>query len=89
MRPGDVVGHRRPNQDPHAQALRHHALAAAALATPAAAPGLRILFLVSAHNSLSQRAQVALTELGHDVSGRGRGLGRRDGGGGRAPSSPS
>jgi putative two-component system protein, hydrogenase maturation factor HypX/HoxX len=34
---------------------------------PAAQP-LRILFLVSAHNSLSQRAQVALTELGHQVS---------------------
>jgi putative two-component system hydrogenase maturation factor HypX/HoxX len=29
---------------------------------------LRILFLVSAHNSLSQRAWVALTELGHGVS---------------------
>jgi putative two-component system protein, hydrogenase maturation factor HypX/HoxX len=29
---------------------------------------LRILFLVSAHNGLSQRAQVALTELGHDVT---------------------
>jgi putative two-component system hydrogenase maturation factor HypX/HoxX len=28
---------------------------------------LRILFLVSAHNSLSQRAQIALTELGHSV----------------------
>jgi putative two-component system hydrogenase maturation factor HypX/HoxX len=28
---------------------------------------MRILFLVSAHNSLSQRAWVALTELGHDV----------------------
>jgi putative two-component system hydrogenase maturation factor HypX/HoxX len=34
---------------------------------PAARP-LRILFLVSAHNSLSQRAQIALTELGHEVS---------------------
>jgi putative two-component system hydrogenase maturation factor HypX/HoxX len=34
---------------------------------PAATP-LRVLFLVSAHNSLSQRAQVALTELGHEVS---------------------
>ncbi len=34
---------------------------------PAEQP-LRILFLVSAHNSLSQRAEVALTELGHDVS---------------------
>jgi putative two-component system hydrogenase maturation factor HypX/HoxX len=29
---------------------------------------LRILFLVSAHNSLSQRAQIALTELGHTVA---------------------
>ncbi len=29
---------------------------------------LRILFLVSAHNSLSQQAWVALTEVGHDVS---------------------
>ena len=32
-----------------------------------AANPLRILFLVSAHNSLSQRAQIALTELGHKV----------------------
>jgi putative two-component system protein, hydrogenase maturation factor HypX/HoxX len=31
------------------------------------AGGLRILFLVSAHNSLSQRAWIALSELGHDV----------------------
>ena len=32
-------------------------------------PGsLRVLFLVSAHNSLSQRAWIALTELGHDVT---------------------
>lgn len=29
---------------------------------------LRILFLVSAHNSLSQRAYIALTELGHEVA---------------------
>jgi putative two-component system hydrogenase maturation factor HypX/HoxX len=29
---------------------------------------LRILFLVSAHNSLSQRAYVAVSEMGHDVS---------------------
>jgi putative two-component system protein, hydrogenase maturation factor HypX/HoxX len=29
---------------------------------------LRILFLVSAHNSLSQRAYIALTELGHEVT---------------------
>jgi hypothetical protein len=28
---------------------------------------LRILFLVSAHNSLSQRIFIALTEQGHDV----------------------
>jgi putative two-component system hydrogenase maturation factor HypX/HoxX len=29
---------------------------------------MQILFLVSAHNSLSQRAQIALNELGHDVA---------------------
>jgi putative two-component system protein, hydrogenase maturation factor HypX/HoxX len=29
---------------------------------------LRILFLVSAHNGLSQCAWVALTELGHEVT---------------------
>ena len=29
---------------------------------------MRILFLVSAHNSLSQRAQIALAELGHEIS---------------------
>jgi len=29
---------------------------------------MQILFLVSAHNSLSQRAWIALTELGHDVA---------------------
>ena len=33
----------------------------------ALAPSRRILFLVSAHNSLSQRALIALTELGHRV----------------------
>jgi putative two-component system protein, hydrogenase maturation factor HypX/HoxX len=33
-----------------------------------AARRLRILFLVSAHNSLSQRAYIALTEMGHQVS---------------------
>jgi putative two-component system hydrogenase maturation factor HypX/HoxX len=49
-------------------------LAASARAVPAAAPAqraerpLRILFVVSAHNSLSQRAFVALTDLGHDIS---------------------
>ncbi|MGH2947196.1 MAG: hydrogenase maturation protein [Solirubrobacteraceae bacterium] len=32
-----------------------------------AARSLRVLFLVSAHNSLSQRALIALTELGHQV----------------------
>jgi putative two-component system hydrogenase maturation factor HypX/HoxX len=31
------------------------------------ARALRVLFLVSAHNSLSQRAYIALTELGHSV----------------------
>ncbi len=35
---------------------------------PSMRPGLRVLFLVSAHNSLSQRAYVALTERGHQVS---------------------
>jgi putative two-component system hydrogenase maturation factor HypX/HoxX len=30
--------------------------------------GLRVLFLGSAHNSLSQRAWIALTELGHEVT---------------------
>jgi putative two-component system protein, hydrogenase maturation factor HypX/HoxX len=35
---------------------------------PFALGRLRILFLVSAHNSLSQRVEVALTELGHRVS---------------------
>ncbi len=43
------------------------ALALAPLATPADARGLRILFIASAHNSLSQRVLVALTELGHRV----------------------
>ena len=33
----------------------------------AADSSLRILFLVSAHNGLSQRAWIALTELGHEV----------------------
>ena len=42
----------------------------------------RILFLVSAHNSLSQRAWIELTERGHDVTVAGRRLERRDGGGG-------
>ncbi len=32
------------------------------------ARSLRILFLVSAHNSLSQRAWIAVTELGHEVT---------------------
>ena len=32
------------------------------------ARSLRVLFLVSAHNSVSQRAWIALTELGHEVT---------------------
>jgi putative two-component system hydrogenase maturation factor HypX/HoxX len=39
--------------------------------TPAAAAvagGRRVLFLVSAHNSLSQRAQIALEALGHSIT---------------------
>ena len=35
---------------------------------------LRILFVTSAHNSLSQRAYIALTEMGHDVTVAGRRL---------------
>jgi putative two-component system hydrogenase maturation factor HypX/HoxX len=42
--------------------MRHLAIA------PSPARPLRILFLVTAHNSLSQRALVALTELGHHVT---------------------
>jgi putative two-component system hydrogenase maturation factor HypX/HoxX len=45
---------------------------AAAIAAPAARPpagrGLRILFVVSAHNSLSQRAWIALRALGHRIA---------------------
>jgi putative two-component system hydrogenase maturation factor HypX/HoxX len=37
-------------------------------AVTSAGRSLRILFMVSAHNSLSQRALVALTELGHEVA---------------------
>lgn len=35
---------------------------------PPGSRSLRILFLVSAHNGLSQRAWIALTELGHEVT---------------------
>jgi putative two-component system hydrogenase maturation factor HypX/HoxX len=45
-----------------------HITAAAPAPLPLAARPLRVLFLVSAHNSLSQRAYVALTELGHHVT---------------------
>ena len=37
-------------------------------AQPLAAPSLRILFVTSAHNSLSQRALVELSELGHRIA---------------------
>jgi putative two-component system hydrogenase maturation factor HypX/HoxX len=43
-----------------------NALRGQAPAVPAPRP-LRILFLVTAHNSLSQRAYIAVTELGHRV----------------------
>ena len=36
--------------------------------TPAAGNPLRILFVTSAHNSLSQRCYIALTEMGHEVT---------------------
>jgi putative two-component system protein, hydrogenase maturation factor HypX/HoxX len=47
--------------------IRH---CAPAISTPASAGGksLRILFLVSAHNGLSQCAWIALSELGHEVT---------------------
>ncbi len=38
------------------------------LPPPAAEKPLRILFVTSAHNSLSQRAYIALREMGHDVA---------------------
>jgi len=38
------------------------------LPPPVAEKQLRILFVTSAHNSLSQRAYIALTEMGHDVN---------------------
>ena len=36
--------------------------------TPVVENPLRILFVTSAHNSLSQRAYIALTEMGHEVT---------------------
>jgi putative two-component system hydrogenase maturation factor HypX/HoxX len=36
--------------------------------TPVAENPLRILFVTSAHNSLSQRCYIALTEMGHEVT---------------------
>jgi putative two-component system hydrogenase maturation factor HypX/HoxX len=36
--------------------------------TPVAENPLRILFVTSAHNSLSQRCYIALTEMGHDIT---------------------
>ena len=44
--------------------------AARPIAAPLGPPagGLRVLFLVTAHNSLSQRVEIALTELGHRVA---------------------
>ena len=36
--------------------------------TPVAENPLRILFVTSAHNSLSQRCYIAVTEMGHDVT---------------------
>ena len=55
-------------------ALKVHGLGRAAKpraddrAVGAADESLRIVFLVSAHNGLSQRAWIALTELGHEVT---------------------
>jgi putative two-component system hydrogenase maturation factor HypX/HoxX len=41
---------------------------ALASVAPLAADALRILFVTSAHNSLSRRALVALSELGHRIT---------------------
>jgi putative two-component system hydrogenase maturation factor HypX/HoxX len=41
--------------------------AAQSAAAPGPADGLRVLFVTSAHNGLSQRVEVALRELGHQV----------------------
>ena len=38
------------------------------LPPPATEKPLRILFVTSAHNSLSQRAYIALTDMGHHVT---------------------
>jgi len=38
------------------------------LPTPVVEKPLRILFVTSAHNSLSQRAYIALTEMGHEIT---------------------
>src|SRR4051812_23074428 len=46
----------------------HTTLMPVAVPAPRTERPLRILFLVSAHNSLSQRAYVALSELGHHVT---------------------
>ena len=43
-------------------------MTAHALARPEPAAGLRILFVTSAHNGLSQRLQTALRQLGHRVA---------------------
>ena len=48
--------------------IRHIAPARPTLVASKSDTPLRILFLVSAHNGLSQRAWIALTELGHQVT---------------------
>jgi putative two-component system hydrogenase maturation factor HypX/HoxX len=59
------VGHSRGRSDPSGGPVARREMDT----RPAGSTrSLRILFLVSAHNSLSQRAWVALSELGHDVS---------------------
>ena len=51
-----------------ALSLRRAGLASRAGRQDESPVALRILFLVSAHNGLSQRASVMLTELGHEVT---------------------
>jgi putative two-component system hydrogenase maturation factor HypX/HoxX len=57
-----------PTFEPLSDVLRQSSSALRGQAAPVRARRpLRILFVVSAHNSLSQRAYIALTELGHRV----------------------
>ena len=51
-----------------AVSMEHAGLVSRVVRPDGSPVALRILFLVSAHNGLSQRAWIALTELGHEVT---------------------